>query len=84
MITDNSNDKSNSITSKYPNEKSTPAYKLFPEGKKPFQVAIELGIREAQVNKFFREFWKLKNLNELYDIYPQIIQSLPLSKGNRT
>jgi hypothetical protein len=83
VITDNSN-KSNSITSKYLNEKSTPAYKLFSEGKKPFQVAIELGIREAQVNKFFREFWKLKNLNELYDIYPQIIQSLPLSKGNRT
>jgi hypothetical protein len=33
---------------------------LFSEGKKPFEVAIEFGIREAQVNKFFREFWKLK------------------------
>src|SRR6188472_1152852 len=65
---DNENDNNN----KSPNEKATHAYRLFSEGKKPFEVAIELGIREAQVNKFFREFWKLKNLNELYEIYLQI------------
>jgi hypothetical protein len=59
------------------NEKFTQAYKLFSEGKKPFEVAIELGIREAQVNKFFREFWKLKNLNQLYEIYQQIRHYLP-------
>ena len=59
------------------NEKATQAYKLFSEGKKPFEVAIELGIREAEVNKFFREFWKLKNLNQLYEIYPQIRHYLP-------
>jgi hypothetical protein len=59
------------------NEKATQAYKLFSEGKKPFEVAIELGIREAQVNKFFREFWKLKRLNQLYEIYPQIRCYLP-------
>ena len=28
--------------------------------KRPVQVAIELNLREGQVNKFFREFWKLK------------------------
>jgi hypothetical protein len=61
----------------YSNEKFTQAYRLFSEGKKPFEVAIELSIREAQVNKFFREFWKLKNLNELYEIYPQIEHCLP-------
>jgi hypothetical protein len=59
------------------NQKATQAYKLFSEGKKPFEVAIELGIREAQVNKFFREFWKLNNLNQLYEIYPQIRHCLP-------
>jgi hypothetical protein len=69
VITDNSNDKTNSITNKSPNEKATQAYRLFSEGKEPFEVAIELGIREAHVNKFFREFWKLKNLNQLYEIY---------------
>jgi DNA-binding CsgD family transcriptional regulator len=33
------------------NEKVTQAYKLFSEGKKPVQVAIELNLREKQVNK---------------------------------
>jgi hypothetical protein len=69
--TDNDNNK-NSNYNNSPDQIATEAYKLFSEGKKPFEVAIELGIREAQVNKFFREFWKLKNLNELYEIYPQI------------
>ena len=69
--TDNDNN-NNSNYNNSPNQIATQAYKLFSEGKKPFEVAIELGIREAQVNKFFREFWKLKNLNELYEIYPHI------------
>jgi hypothetical protein len=62
---------------KSPNEKTTQAYKLFSECKKPFEVAIELGMREAQVNKFFREFWKLKRLNQLYEVYPKIRHCLP-------
>jgi predicted HTH domain antitoxin len=33
---------------------ATQAYKLFSEGKKPVQVAIELNLREGQGNKFFR------------------------------
>jgi hypothetical protein len=64
------NNCSNDININSPSRIATQAYKLFSEGKKPFEVAIELGIREAQVNKFFSEFWKLKNLNELYEIYP--------------
>jgi hypothetical protein len=40
-------------------------------------VAIELGIREKQVDKLNREFCKLKNLNELYELYPQIEHCLP-------
>ena len=54
------------------NEKATQACKLFSEGKKPVQVAIELNLREKQVNKFFREFWKLKRQYRLYELYPQI------------
>jgi predicted transcriptional regulator len=57
--------------------RSTQAYRLFSEGREPFEVAIELGIREAQVNKYFREYWKLMNLNQLYEIYPQIRCYLP-------
>jgi hypothetical protein len=47
LTDDNDNKKSS-------NEKATQAYKLFFEGKKPIEVAIELGLREGQVNKFFR------------------------------
>jgi tRNA uridine 5-carbamoylmethylation protein Kti12 len=52
------------------NEKATQAYKLFSEGKKPVQVAIELNLREGQVDKFFREFWKLNRQYMLYELYP--------------
>ena len=62
---------------KSPNEKATEAYKLFSEGKKPVQVAIELGLREKQVNKLFRGLWKLKRVDKLYEIYPQIEHYLP-------
>jgi hypothetical protein len=62
---DNRSDNNN----KSPNQIATRAYKLFSEGKKPFEVAIELGIREAQVNKLFGEFLRLKGQQELYDIY---------------
>jgi DNA-binding CsgD family transcriptional regulator len=48
-IDDDNNKKSHSN-----NEKATHAYKLFSEGKKPVQVAIELNLREKQVDKFFR------------------------------
>ncbi|HZI72293.1 MAG TPA: hypothetical protein VFD60_14140 [Nitrososphaeraceae archaeon] len=46
LTDDNDNKKSS-------NEKATQAYKLFSEGKTLVQVAIELGLREVQVNKFF-------------------------------
>jgi DNA-binding CsgD family transcriptional regulator len=36
------------------NEKFTQAYKLFSEGKTPLEVAIELDLREKQVNKLYR------------------------------
>jgi DNA-binding CsgD family transcriptional regulator len=52
---DNGNiDNNNNINNKSLNQKATQPYKLFSEGKKPFEIAIELGIREAQVNRFFR------------------------------
>jgi hypothetical protein len=74
---DSGNGNGNNKYYSHSNEKATQAYKLFSEGKKPVQVAIELGLREKQVDKLYREFWKLKNLNELYEIYPQIRHCLP-------
>ena len=40
-------------------------------------MAIELGLREKQVDKFFREFWKLKRQHRLYELYQQIEPNLP-------
>ena len=62
----------NNHNNKSANQKATQAYKLFSEGRKPVDVAIELDLREKQVNNFFRDFWKLKRMNKLYEIYPQI------------
>jgi hypothetical protein len=36
------------------NQKSTQAYKLFSEVKKPVEVAIQLGLLERQVTKYWR------------------------------
>jgi DNA-binding CsgD family transcriptional regulator len=52
----NGNNTNETNNNKSPNEKATKAYRLFSEGKKPFEVAIELGIREVQVNKFLGNF----------------------------
>jgi hypothetical protein len=67
-------DNGNGNNNKSPSQK---AYELYNKGKKPVQVAIELNLREKQVDKLYREFWKLKNLNGLYEIYPQIEHYLP-------
>jgi hypothetical protein len=49
---------------------SSKAYKLFSNRKTPLEVAIELNLRESEVTKFNREYWKLKqqhNLNMVYE-----------------
>jgi hypothetical protein len=71
-IMDNGNNSSNS---KPPNEKATQAYKLFSEGKKPVEVAIQLSLSEKEATRFYTEYWRLKRLYSLYHIYQE-------SKGN--
>ena len=41
-------------------ELSSKAYELFSEGKTPVQVAITLNLRESEVTKLYREYWRLK------------------------
>src|ERR1043166_3505549 len=48
------------------NQKSTQAYKLFSEGKKPVEVAIQLNLSEKEATRYFTEYWKLKRLLDLY------------------
>ena len=57
------------------NQKSTQAYKLFSEGKKPVEVAIQLSLSEKEATRYYTEYWRLKRLYSLYHIYQE-------SKGN--
>jgi transposase len=51
---------------------STQAYKLFSEGKTPLEEAIALSLRESEVTKFCREYWRLKQLYNLIMVYEEI------------
>jgi hypothetical protein len=62
-------------TSKEQTEKmshATKAYKLFSEGKSPVDVAIALNLRQAEVTELYNEYWNLKNLYELNQVYEEI------------
>ena len=50
---------------------SAQAYKLFSEGKTPLEVAIELNLRESETTKFYKEYWKLKQLHNLNMVYAE-------------
>jgi chromosome segregation ATPase len=51
---------------------SSQAYAMFSEGKTPIQVAIKLNLREAEVTKFYTEFWNLNDLEALSKVYHEI------------
>jgi transposase len=62
-------------TSKEQTEKmsqAAKAYKLFSDGKSPVDVAIELNLRQAEVTEFYREYWNLKQLDDLNQVYEEI------------
>jgi predicted transcriptional regulator len=50
---------------------STKAYELLSQGKKPFQVAIALNIRQSEATKYCREYWRLRGLHKLNSIYKE-------------
>lgn len=60
-----------------PLDKTTQAYRLFSEGMKPIEVVVDLGLNGEETIRLYKEFWKLKHLNELYQIYPEIKHTLP-------
>src|SRR5215216_6453713 len=51
---------------------SSQAYRLFSEGKSPLDVAIELNLMEPKATKYYREYWKLKQLHSLNTVYEEI------------
>jgi polyhydroxyalkanoate synthesis regulator phasin len=52
-------------------EISSKAYKLFSEGKTTVEVAIIINLREPEVTKLYRGYWKLKGLDKLNIIHKE-------------
>jgi hypothetical protein len=50
---------------------STQAYELFSKGKTPIQVAVTLNLGEADVTRYYKEYWRLKQLHGLYLAYEE-------------
>jgi hypothetical protein len=51
---------------------STQAYKLFSNRKAPLEVAIALNLSESEATKFYKEYWKLKQLHNLNMVYEEL------------
>ena len=66
----------NNHNNKPANKKSTQAYKLFTEGKKPVEVAIQLNLSEKEATRSYTEYWKLKRLYSLCHIYQESKEDL--------
>jgi hypothetical protein len=50
---------------------SAQAYKLISDRKTPLEVAIALNLKESEATKFYREYWKLKQLHNLNMVYEE-------------
>ena len=53
------------------------AYKLFDEGKSPLEVTAELNLPGPQVQQFYVEYWKLKHMHQLFNVYQEIHRIFP-------
>ncbi|MGH9924730.1 MAG: hypothetical protein ACRD5B_05075 [Nitrososphaeraceae archaeon] len=62
-------DKSSSLS------ESSQAYRMFNEGYNPMDVAIALNLRENQASEYYREYWNLKGMYDLNQIYEEINQT---------
>lgn len=52
--------------------KSSQALKMFEEGNTAVQVAIKLDIETQDVERLYKEYWKLKGLYKLNEIYAEL------------
>src|SRR5918995_3106898 len=52
------------------------AYKLFNEGKNPFEVAAELNLPGPQVRQFYIEYLSMMRMNKLVTIYQETQDSI--------
>jgi hypothetical protein len=59
---DEKKNEGNKGTQKSPN-------KLFSEGKSPLEVTAQLNLPGPQVQQFYVEYWKLKQMHQLFNAY---------------
>jgi hypothetical protein len=50
----------------------TQAYKLFSQGKNPIEVAVALNVRESEVTRFYKEYLKLNQMQDLNMVYAEL------------
>ena len=51
---------------------SAQAYRSFAERKTPIDVAISLDLTQQEATKYYREFWELKKLQCLNQVYQDL------------
>ena len=71
------NSSNNNNNNKSPNVKATQAYELYNKGKKPVEVAIQLGLPEYKATKYYREYLELKGLYEVTFLYEEKRHCIP-------
>lgn len=50
----------------------TQVFKLLEAGRTPVQVATDLDINSGEVTRLYKEWWKLKSLHQLNELYQEI------------
>ncbi len=55
-----------------PKSKESQAFKLFSEGKSPVEVAIALDLDAGRVRAIYCDYWELKGMHELAEIYIEL------------
>jgi hypothetical protein len=68
---DNNNDGNENKEQQQHLSLATQAYKLFSDRKTLLEVAIALSLTESEATKFYREYWKLKQLHNLNMVYEE-------------
>jgi hypothetical protein len=54
----------------------TQVFKMFEQGKNPIQVTIELDLNPGDVARLYRQWWDLKGLHLLNNLYEETKQEL--------
>ena len=68
---DNNNDGNENKEQQQHLSLATQAYKLFSDRKTLLEVAIALSLTESEATKFYKEYWKLKQLHNLNMVYEE-------------